>query len=38
MISKMSSPAKPGAGFTLFNTLLCKQHSSPGQEPQAPSG
>lgn len=25
MISKMSSPAKPGAGFTLFNTLLCKQ-------------
>lgn len=25
VISKMGSPAKPGAGFTLFNTLLCKQ-------------
>lgn len=27
MISKMGSPAKPGASSALFNTLLCKEHS-----------
>ena len=32
VISKMGSPAKPGASSTLFNTLLCKETLSPGQE------